>query len=61
MRGANKAPLPRTVEAGSSIMHDSDIFRWTTPDAGAFRLTDRGQTAGRRRPVPQQKENSGLD
>jgi hypothetical protein len=49
--GRDKAPLPRTVEAGSSFMHDSDIFQWMKPVADVLRLT--GFASGARRAVPQ--------
>jgi hypothetical protein len=37
--GRDKAPLPRTVEAGSFFMHDSDNFQWMKPDADVLSLT----------------------
>jgi hypothetical protein len=53
--GGDKALVPRTVEAASSLMHDSDIFRWMKRDANAFRLTGLRLGRGRGRAGPDWK------
>jgi hypothetical protein len=52
MRARIKAPLLRTVEAASFIMHDSDIFQWMKAGADAFCLTGSSRDIGRRQAVP---------
>jgi hypothetical protein len=49
--GRDKALLPRTVEAGSFFMHDSDNFQWMKPDVDVFSLTGFAGSAARTEPL----------
>jgi hypothetical protein len=49
--GRDKAPLPRTVEAGSFFMHDSDNFQWMKSDADVLSLTGFAGSAARTEPL----------
>jgi hypothetical protein len=56
--GRDKAPLPRTVEAGSFFMHDSDNFQWMKPDADVLSLTAFCRCGGEHRPAVHAKEKT---
>jgi hypothetical protein len=55
--GRDKAPLPRTVEAGSFFMHDSNNFQWMKFDVDVLSLT--GFASNQRSPFCDNRKTAG--